>query len=56
MLGLNQSLQSVSHIGAPLIGGLLIEHGWLAPCALLAAVVSFAALALDRAVAQGGRA
>ena len=57
VLGLNQSLQSISQIIAPLIGGFLIEHGQLVIWAALAAVVAFAALLLERvsvhAPAQG---
>ena len=49
VLGLNQSLQSVSQIVAPLIGGFLIEHGQLVAWAALAAVVSFGALLVERA-------
>jgi multidrug resistance protein len=51
VLGLNQSLQSVSQIVAPLAGGFLIEHGQLAAWGMLAAVVSFAALLLERLAA-----
>ncbi len=40
VLGLNQSLMSISAIIAPFIGGLLIDHGLLAVWALTAAVVS----------------
>jgi MFS family permease len=48
VLGLNQSLMSVSQIVAPLIGGFLIEHGLLAPWALVASAVAFGALILER--------
>ena len=40
VLGLTQSLNSVSQIVAPFIAGTLIDHGWLAAWALLAAVVT----------------
>ena len=40
VLGLNQSLMSISAIVAPFLGGILIDHGLLATWALLAAVVS----------------
>ena len=40
VLGLTQSLNSVSQIVAPFIAGMLIDHGWLAAWALVAAVVT----------------
>jgi DHA1 family tetracycline resistance protein-like MFS transporter len=40
VLGLTQSLNSVSAIVAPAVGGLLIDHYWLAAWALLAAAIS----------------
>jgi MFS family permease len=40
VLGLNQSLNSISQIVAPFIGGLLIDQGWLAAWALLGAAVA----------------
>ena len=40
VLGLNQSLMSVSAIVAPLLGGILIDNGLLATWALVTAVVS----------------
>ena len=40
VLGLTQSLNSVSQIVAPFIAGSLIDHGWLAAWALLAAAVT----------------
>ncbi len=48
VLGLNQSLMSISQIGAPLLGGFLIEHDFLTPWALVAAAVAFGALLLER--------
>jgi len=44
VLGLTQSLNSISAIVAPAIGGLLIDHALLAPWALLAAGISGVAL------------
>jgi MFS family permease len=44
VLGLTQSLNSVSAIVAPAIGGLLIDHSLLAAWALLAAGITGAAL------------
>jgi MFS transporter, DHA1 family, tetracycline resistance protein len=46
VLGLTQSLASISSIIAPAIAGVLIDHALLAPWALLAAAVSGAALFL----------
>ena len=46
VLGLTQSLASVSSIVAPAIAGLLIDHSLLAAWALLAAAISAAALLL----------
>jgi fucose permease len=46
VLGLTQSLNSISSICAPAIAGFLIDHALLAPWALLAAVISGAALFL----------
>ncbi len=46
VLGLNQSLMSISAIIAPFIGGLLIDHNLLATWALVAAVVSMIGLIL----------
>ena len=40
VLGLNQSLNSISQIVAPFLGGLLIDQGWLAAWALLGAAVA----------------
>ena len=40
VLGLTQSLNSISQIVAPFIAGSLIDHGWLAAWALLAAAVT----------------
>src|SRR5271166_4227134 len=40
VLGLTQSLNSLSQIVAPFIAGLLIDHQWLAAWALLAAVIA----------------
>jgi fucose permease len=40
VLGLTQSLNSISQIVAPFIGGMLIDRGWLAPWALLGAAVA----------------
>ena len=37
VLGLNQSLNSAAQIVAPALGGLLIEHGYLTPWAVVAA-------------------
>lgn len=44
VLGLTQSLNSISAIVAPAIGGLLIDHSLLAGWALLAAAICGAAL------------
>jgi len=44
VLGLTQSLNSISAIVAPAIGGLLIDHALLAPWALVAAGISGLAL------------
>ena len=46
VLGLNQSLMSISAIVAPFLGGLLIDNGLLAAWALVAAVVSAIGLLL----------
>ena len=46
VLGLNQSLMSISAIIAPFIGGMLIDHSLLATWALVAAVVSAIGLLL----------
>ena len=46
VLGLNQSLMSISSIAAPLIAGVLIDHGLLAAWALVAAAVSALGLIL----------
>ncbi len=48
VLGLNQSLMSVSQIVAPLIGGYLIDKSLLIPWALVAAGVAFGAFVLER--------
>jgi multidrug resistance protein len=40
VLGLTQSLNSISQIIAPFIGGILIDRGWLAAWALLGAAVA----------------
>jgi DHA1 family tetracycline resistance protein-like MFS transporter len=40
VLGLTQSLNSISQIVAPFIGGVLIDRGWLAPWALVGAAVT----------------
>jgi DHA1 family tetracycline resistance protein-like MFS transporter len=40
VLGLNQSLNSISQIVAPFLGGLLIDQGWLAAWAILGAAVA----------------
>ena len=40
VLGLNQSLNSISQIVAPFIGGMLINQGWLPAWALVGAVVA----------------
>ncbi len=50
VLGLNQSLQSVSAIVAPMLAGLLIEHEFLASWAILIVVFNLAGLAIGRAV------
>jgi MFS family permease len=52
VLGLNQSLTSVSQIVAPLLGGFLIQHGQLLPWALVAAGVAFAAWVIERRTAS----
>lgn len=46
IMGLTQSLNSISQIVAPLFAGLLIEHGWLTVWALTSALVSAWGLAL----------
>jgi DHA1 family tetracycline resistance protein-like MFS transporter len=51
VLGLNQSLMSVSQIFAPAAGGFLIEHGLLTTWALAAAAVACGALLLERRAA-----
>jgi MFS family permease len=51
VLGLNQSLQSISQIAAPIASGFLIQHDQLVAWAMLAAVVSFGALVLERRAA-----
>ena len=46
VLGLNQSLNSLCGIAAPFLAGLLIDQGWLAAWALMAAAVSLIGLFL----------
>jgi MFS family permease len=46
VLGLTQSLNSVSMIVAPPLGGLLIDHGWLTAWGLAASAVAFIGLML----------
>ena len=46
VLGLTQSLSSVSMIIAPPLGGYLIEHGWLTAWGLVASAVVFIGLML----------
>jgi MFS family permease len=46
VLGLTQSLNSVSMIVAPPLGGLLIDHGWLTAWGLAASGVAFIGLML----------
>jgi MFS family permease len=46
VLGLTQSLNSISSICAPAVAGLLIDHSLLAAWALLAAAISGVALLL----------
>jgi len=46
VLGLTQSLASISSIVSPAIAGVLIDHAFLVPWALLAAVINAAALLL----------
>ena len=46
MLGLTQSLNSVSLIIAPPLGGFLIEHGWLTTWGLTASAVAVIGLML----------
>jgi len=46
VLGLTQSLASISSIVSPAIAGVLIDHAFLVPWALLAAAVNAAALLL----------
>jgi multidrug resistance protein len=48
VLGLTQSLMSVSQITAPLLAGVLINHHWLEAWALVGAVVSVVGLMLSR--------
>jgi MFS family permease len=44
VLGLTQSLNSIAAIVAPAVGGLLIDHSWLAGWALLSAAICGIAL------------
>ena len=46
VLGLNQSLNSLCGIAAPFLAGLLIDQGWLAAWAIMAAAVSLIGLLL----------
>jgi MFS family permease len=46
VLGLTQSLNSVSMIVAPPLGGLMIEHGWLTAWGLTASAVVVVGLML----------
>lgn len=46
VLGLTQSIQSVSQIVAPFVAGFLIDHGWLIGWALFAAAPNLAGLLL----------
>lgn len=48
VLGLTQSLTSVSQIAGPILAGWLIEHSLLSPWALVAAVVAATGLCLGR--------
>lgn len=48
VLGLNQSLSSVAQILAPILGGYLIEHGFLAQWALVAGAISFVGILAAR--------
>ncbi len=52
VLGITQSLNSLSSICAPTVAGFLIDHSLLAAWALLAAVISGAALLFKSAPAQ----
>jgi MFS transporter, DHA1 family, tetracycline resistance protein len=54
VLGLNQSLTSISQIVAPPIGGLLITHYLLAPWAIVAACVAAGGLVLASRQSGGG--
>lgn len=48
VLGLTQSLTSISQITAPLIGGILIQHQWLSAWAWTGAAVAFIGFWLSR--------
>ncbi|HZU76578.1 MAG TPA: MFS transporter [Dehalococcoidia bacterium] len=50
--GLTQALQSLAMMVGPLLAGALIDAGWLSGWALACAALLFAALALERRVAQ----
>ena len=55
VLGLNQSLLSVAQILGPLLGGAIIERGWLSVWPLLMAAVAVLGFAIrSRAVVQQG--
>lgn len=53
VLGLAASLMSVAQVVAPLVAGALIDRGWLAAWALLAAAVSAAGALLAARTAKG---
>lgn len=53
VLGLTQSLTSVAQILAPLLGGFLIDSGWLAAWALVASAASAVGLALALLMRRG---
>jgi MFS family permease len=52
VLGLNQSLMSVSQIVGPVVGGALIDRQWLTPWALLAGAVMLAGAASSARAAR----
>jgi MFS family permease len=47
VLGLTQSLTSISAIIAPIVGGTLIDHGYLAGWAMIIASVAFVGMVLS---------
>lgn len=56
IMGLVQSVMSLCQIVAPMVGGALIQHGWLAPWALIAAALMLAGGAISwKTAREGGR-